>query len=156
MVYKLLGTKQAGRCWYLHVTKTLRELNLQQATKDSCFFIQRDATGTPNLMISVLVDDLLIMGASEKLVMAFHKRFSMAYKVSQFEKVKVYNGIHISRTGTHAYSLSQEYSISQFLAKCPIKDDALFELFSQLRSLGNTYRLFPLLVFRQRGRVGQK
>ena len=46
MVYKLrrplYGTKQAGRCWYLHVTRTLRESGLQQATKDSCFFIQRD------------------------------------------------------------------------------------------------------------------
>ena len=59
MVYKLrrplYGTKQAGRCWYLHVTRTLRDLDLQQATKYSCFFIHRDnATGKRNLMISVL------------------------------------------------------------------------------------------------------
>ena len=32
--------------------------------------------------------------------MIFHRRFSKAYKVSQFEKVKVYNGIHISRKGS--------------------------------------------------------
>ncbi len=68
---------------------------------------QFSPTGKPDLMISV-VDDLLIMGASEELVMTFHEKFSKAYKVSQFEKVKVYNGIHISRTGTHAYSISQE------------------------------------------------
>jgi len=127
MVYKLLrplyGTKQAGRCWYLHVTKTLRELGLQQATKDSCFFVQRENTcKKPNLIISVLVDDLLIMGASEDQVMIFHEKFSKVYKVSQFEKVKVYNGIHIKRTGKHVYLLSQEYSISQFLARCPVKD----------------------------------
>lgn len=73
-------------------------------------------------MISVLVDDLLIMGISEKLVLTFHQKFSGVYKVSQFEKVKVYNGIHISRTGKHVYVRSQEYTISQFLAKCPIKD----------------------------------
>ena len=48
-------------------------------------------------MISVLVDDLLIMGASEKLVMPFSSEIFDVYKVSQFEKVKVYNGIHISR-----------------------------------------------------------
>jgi len=73
-------------------------------------------------MISVLVDDLLIMGASEDQVMIFHEKFSKVYKVSQFEKVKVYNGIHIERTGKHVYLLSQEYSISQFLARCPVKD----------------------------------
>ena len=41
-------------------------MGLYQATKDSCFFIQKDnIREKPDLMISVLVDDLLIMGASE-------------------------------------------------------------------------------------------
>lgn len=52
----------------------------------------------------------------------FHEKFSKVYKVPQFEKIQVYNGIQISRVGKHVYELSQEYGILQFLAKCPIQD----------------------------------
>ena len=41
VVYKLkrplYGTKQAGRCWYLHVTKTPRSIGLTQLAKDGCY-----------------------------------------------------------------------------------------------------------------------
>ena len=64
VVYKLkrplYGTKQAGRCWYLHVTKTLRSIGLTQLAKDSCLFVKMNH-GKPSLIISVLVDDLLIL-----------------------------------------------------------------------------------------------
>ena len=127
MVYKLLrplyGTKQAGRCWYLHVTKILRSMGLQQATKDRRCFIQMDEhKGKPNLILTVLVGDLLIMAEEECTVTQFHEKFSKVYKVSQFEKIQVYNGIQISRVGKHVYELSQDYEILQFLAKCPIQD----------------------------------
>ena len=59
MVYKLCRplyrTKRAGRCWYLYVTRNLRELLLQQTTKDSCFMQKDNTRGKTNLMISVLV-----------------------------------------------------------------------------------------------------
>lgn len=45
-------TKKAGRSWYLYVTRTLRELGLQQATKDLSVFIPRyNARRKPNLII---------------------------------------------------------------------------------------------------------
>ena len=48
--------------------QNIERIRSTAGTKDSCFFIQRDnATWKPNLMISVLVDDLFIMGASEEL-----------------------------------------------------------------------------------------
>ena len=76
----------------------------------------------PNLILTVLVDDLLIMAEEERTVTRFHEKFSKVYKVSQFEKIQVYNGIQISHVGKHVYELSQEYGILQFLAKCPIQD----------------------------------
>ena len=118
----LYGTKQAGRCWYLHVTKTLRQMGLTQASKDSCLFIQRTKSGAPELLISVLVDDLMIIAEEETMVKQFHVRFSKVYKVSQFEQIKVYNGIEITRKSKHIYVLSQHYAISQFLAKCAVQD----------------------------------
>ena len=118
----LYGTKQAGRCWYLHVTKTLRQMGLTQATKDSCLFIQRRKSGAPELLISVLVDDLMIIAEEETMVKQFHVRFSKVYKVSQFEEIKVYNGIEITRKSKHIYVLNQRYAISQFLAKCTVQD----------------------------------
>jgi len=57
-----------------------------------------------------------------RLSSSFHKEFSRIYKVSQFERIKVYNGIHIKRLGKNCYTLNQEYSIAQFLAKCPVQD----------------------------------
>ena len=36
--------------------------------------------------------------------------------------IKVYNGFHINRLEKHCYTRSQEYSIAQFLAKCPVQD----------------------------------
>ena len=76
----------------------------------------------PFMIISVLVDDLLITAENDEVVKQFHKEFSRIYKVSQFERIKVYNGIHIKRLGKNCYTLNQEYSIAQFLAKCPVQD----------------------------------
>ena len=78
--------------------------------------------GKPSLIISVLVDDLVILAEHNVTVEWFHTEFSNIYKVSQFEKIKVYNGIHVHRLEKHCYTLSQEYSIAQFLAKCPVQD----------------------------------
>ena len=36
--------------------------------------------------------------------------------------IKVYNGFHINRLEKHCYTRSQECSIAQFLAKCPVQD----------------------------------
>ena len=125
VVYKLrrplYGTKQAGRCWYLHVTKTLRSLGLNQLCKDSCLLVKM-SNSKPFLIISVLVDDLLVTAENDEVVKQFHKEFSGIYKVSQFERIKVYNGIHIKRLGKNCYTLNQEYSIAQFLAKCPVQE----------------------------------
>ncbi len=78
--------------------------------------------GKPSLIISVLVDDLVILAEHNETVEWFHTEFSNIYKVSQFEKIKVYNGIHVHRLEKHCYTLSQEYSIAQFLAKYPVQD----------------------------------
>ena len=79
VVYKLkrplYGTKQAGRCWYLHVTKTLRSIGLTQLAKDSCLFVKMNH-GKPSLIISVLVDDLLILAEYNETVEWFHTEFS--------------------------------------------------------------------------------
>ncbi|MDA9766720.1 reverse transcriptase domain-containing protein, partial [bacterium] len=106
VVYKLkrplYGTKQAGRCWYLHVTKTLRSIGLTQLAKDSCLFVKMNH-GKPSLIISVLVDDLLILAEYNETVEWFHTEFSDTYKVSQFEQCKVYNGINVHRLEKHCY-----------------------------------------------------
>ena len=97
-------------------------MGLTQATKDSCLFIQRRKSGAPELLISVLVDDLMIIAEEETMVKQFHVRFSKVYKVSQFEEIKVYNSIEITRKSKHIYVLNQRYAISQFLAKCTVQD----------------------------------
>ena len=83
VVYKLrrplYGTKQAGRCWYLNVTKTLRSLGLNQLCKDSCLLVKM-SNSKPFLIISVLVDDLLVTAENDEVVKQFHKEFSGIYK----------------------------------------------------------------------------
>ena len=64
----------------------------------------------------------LILAEYNETVEWFHTKFSNTYKVSQFERCKVYNGINVQRLDKHCYTLSQEYSIAQFLAKCPVQD----------------------------------
>ena len=76
----------------------------------------------PSLIISVLVDDLLIIAQHNTTVEWFHTKFSKIYKVSQFERIKVYNGIHVHRLEKHCYTLDQSYAIAQFLAKCSVQD----------------------------------
>ena len=57
--------------------------------------------GKPNLILTVLVDDLLIMAEEERTATQFHEKVSSkVYKVSQFEKIQVYNGIQISLWGS--------------------------------------------------------
>ena len=61
-----------------HVTKTLRYIGLTQLAKDSCLFVKMNH-GKPSLIISVLVDDLLILAEHDETVEWFHTEFSNIY-----------------------------------------------------------------------------
>jgi len=114
----LYGLKQAGRCWYLHVTKTLRnmKIKLQQMQKDSCVFVHKDKTRKTKLIIALLVDDILVAG-EEEMCRKFATEFSNKYQISQLEEATTFNGIEIIRdlNNPHVIKLSQEFQIKKFL-----------------------------------------
>ena len=113
----LYGLKQAGRCWFLHVTKTLQamKINLRQTQKDSCVFVHKDEQNT-KLIVALLVDDILVAG-EEEICKLFATEFSNQYQISQLEEATTFNGIEIIRDLNNPYviKLSQEFQIRQFL-----------------------------------------
>ena len=60
LIYFLIfRLKQASREWNHLLDRVLRSFGLVPATADRCFYILRDASGTPVLLLCVLVDDML-------------------------------------------------------------------------------------------------
>ena len=95
--------------------QNIERIRSTAGTKDSCFFIQRDnATWKPNLMISVLVDDLLIMGISRNWCWLFIRNSRERIKCLNLRRSR-YNGIIYHGQGNTSMHV-QEYTISQFLA----------------------------------------
>ncbi|KAK4388519.1 Retrovirus-related Pol polyprotein from transposon RE2 [Sesamum angolense] len=62
----LYGLKQASRQWNHEFTQTLGDFGFRQSAHDHCLFIK--STGTGFLGLLVYVDDILIMGPTEALI----------------------------------------------------------------------------------------
>ena len=108
----LYGAKQAGRNWYMLLTKFLKHLGYTQLQSDPCVFFKRALTGHL-MLIGIYVDDLLLVGSSvllEDFKNSFSKRFHVKMKCTPTEFLNYEFHLHSSRQKIlitqHQYMLS--------------------------------------------------
>ena len=92
----LYGTKQAGWCWWLHLKGKLGELGFVANPADASTYILKDGADLAFLWIHV--DDGLLVGNSESLMVKLKARISKNMMVKWDEEVTSLAGIQIRAT----------------------------------------------------------
>jgi len=110
----LYGLKQAGRQWFLTISKFLRENGYTQLSSEPCIFkkvINNKLVG----LIGLYVDDMMITGNNREIrniISKLKKRF----KISNCEPLRYILGIKIEKVHNN-YIISQTHTINTLLEK---------------------------------------
>jgi hypothetical protein len=91
----LYGLKQAPRVWYYTFQEFMIECGFRRLVKDYCVFIRTTQDGT--CVVSVYVDDLMIMVSPLRLVRGFKEQLKTRFQMSDMGPVKYLLGWHIER-----------------------------------------------------------
>jgi hypothetical protein len=81
LIMALYGTKQAGRCWFKHLTSLLISLDFKQCNNEPCLFYKFSTDGV-FVMLALYVDDVLVISPNKSLVDATVKQVEEHLSIS--------------------------------------------------------------------------
>ncbi|XP_055831018.1 uncharacterized mitochondrial protein AtMg00810-like [Solanum dulcamara] len=87
---------QASRQWNLKLTEVLLATGYSQSSYDHSLFIKKD--GEAIAVILIYVDDLLIIGNSDKLIQELKDSLHSKFKMKDLDDLKYFRGIEILRS----------------------------------------------------------
>ncbi|MBW0485389.1 hypothetical protein O181_025104 [Austropuccinia psidii MF-1] len=108
----LYGTRQAGRCWWSHLKKSLASRGFKSSNYDSSVYI-KDETG---LMIWLHVDDGIVFGRKQRDIDALQHTLCDEFNIKWSSTLKHIVGINIGRATT-GFLLSQPSLIQTIVSK---------------------------------------
>ncbi|GJU28830.1 retrovirus-related pol polyprotein from transposon TNT 1-94 [Tanacetum coccineum] len=115
-LYKALyGLKQAPRAWYARVDAHLLNHNFRRSSSESTLYMKQ-FNSKERLIISLYVDDLLVIGSNDHLVKEFKKQMESEFDMSNMGLVSYFLGMEIKQlpNGVH---ISQRKYASDMLKK---------------------------------------
>ncbi|GJR14960.1 retrovirus-related pol polyprotein from transposon TNT 1-94 [Tanacetum coccineum] len=115
-LYKALyGLKQAPRAWYAKIDAHLLNHNFRRSSSESTLYIKQ-FNSQERLIISLYVDDLLVIGSNDHLVKKFKKQMESEFNMSDMGLVSYFLGMEIKQlpNGVH---ISQRKYASDMLKK---------------------------------------
>lgn len=92
----LYRLKQASKTWYEELKKSLEECGFEQADRDVCFFVYKDANGT-YAFILVYVDDAVIAGKTLDSCERIKKMLSEHFEIRDMKAASFFFGIKIAK-----------------------------------------------------------
>ena len=115
-LYKALyGLKQAPRAWYAKIDAHLLNHNFRRSSSESTLYVKQ-FNSQERLIISLYVDDLLVIGSNDDLVAQFKKQMESEFDMSDLGLVSYFLGMEITQlpNGVH---ISQRKYASDMLKK---------------------------------------
>ena len=104
-VYKLLqnlyGLKDAGRTWYLHITKGLQDLGWTQSKVDCCLFTKGDT------ILLLYVDDAVLISPQKSNISKHIEDLSKTFVLTAEGPLHDYLGIRVTRSKDGTITLTQ-------------------------------------------------
>ncbi|PLW31227.1 hypothetical protein PCANC_23124 [Puccinia coronata f. sp. avenae] len=110
----LYGTKQAGRCWWQHLSKTLTALGYASSQYDASFYILHAAKG--NTTIWIHVDNGIVTGSSVAGLKALEKALSDSIKIKWSAGLTDIVGLRVERM-TDGFKIHQPKLVSSILTE---------------------------------------
>ncbi len=107
----LYGLKQAPRSWNKKLVQTFQDFGLEQLQTDNCIFYK------DNLLISVYVDDMLIISRFENEINNFKTNLQMKFKSKDLGQLKFILGIKVHYTKNGSIILNQKQYIDKIIKK---------------------------------------
>ncbi|KAL0385511.1 UNVERIFIED_CONTAM: Copia protein [Sesamum radiatum] len=100
----LYGLKQVSQQWNLEFTLKIAEFGFKQSSHDHCLFIKSVPHGF--LALLVYVDDILVMGPSEDLIVEVKRYLDALFTIKDLGFAKYFLGLEIARS-TDGMSVTQ-------------------------------------------------
>ncbi|KAL4376396.1 hypothetical protein GQ457_02G039420 [Hibiscus cannabinus] len=112
-VYKLkralYGLKQAPRAWYYKIDFYLQKLGFQRCVNEATLYLKKEKNADL-LVISLYVDDLLVMGSNDKAVSEFKLSMQKEFEMSDLGLMSYFLGMEINQSKAGIF-ISQNISI---------------------------------------------
>ncbi|GJZ25812.1 retrovirus-related pol polyprotein from transposon RE1 [Tanacetum coccineum] len=152
--YKALyGLKQAPRAWYAKIDAHLLNHNFRRSSSESTLYIKQ-FNSQERLIISLYVDDLLVIGSNDHLVKKFKKQMESVSYFLGMEIKQLPNGVHISQR-KYASDMLKKFKMflckpvtSPLVYKCKLSKDDGKKLVNPTRFRGIVGSLLYLTISR--------
>lgn len=114
----LYGQKQAGRVWYLHLKKTLKQIGFKRSKHDECLFYRG------NVIYILYTDDSIITAPTQKEIDQVIKDIRNAGLVVTDEgDINDFLGVNITQRSATEFELTQPHLIMNILKDLCLDDD---------------------------------
>ena len=91
----LYGLKQSPRLWYKNIDATFKTLGFSRCAFDPCLYYRQRAE--TELYVTVYVDDLVMAGSSDAVIMEFKAELSARYDMKDLGEVQYVLSMEVSR-----------------------------------------------------------
>ncbi|KAK8926133.1 hypothetical protein KSP39_PZI018401 [Platanthera zijinensis] len=117
----LYGLKQSPRMWYQKFDTYMLELGLERSNSDHCVYFQRK--GEHFTILTLYVDDMLLVGNSVKMIQQLKKLLSAKFEMKDLGPASVILGMQITRERSKKKLwLGQQRYIEEVLKKFNMAD----------------------------------
>ena len=105
LVKNLYGQKQAGRVWYMWLTKGLLQMGFTQSQYDPCVFYYKR-----HIML-VYVDDTILLGPTKEGIQEMMDKLRTCFNIDDEGDISDYLGFKVTKLPDGTISLTQPHLI---------------------------------------------
>ena len=113
----MYGLRQAARCWNETLNAIMDDLGLNQFVSEECIY----ASKGNELLVGAYVDDLIVVSASEDIIVNFKKRLIEKVRITDNGNLTKFIGINVTRTDDKL-ELSQQELIQELVDSCGLEE----------------------------------
>jgi len=112
-VYKLhkalYGLKQAPRAWFSCIEAYFSHEGFQKCISEQTLFVK--TSGGRILIVSVYVDDLILTGDDEQMMLEFKQSMMMVFDMTDLERIRFFLGIEVQQQTNGTYICQRKYTL---------------------------------------------